>query len=631
MALVGWYDFSDSSTLFMNVARTKRVETDGQEIKGVLDKSGFGNHVAATATSGGGGAGPAFKVNIQAGKSVSRWPGIGALVGPVGFAGSNRLAITGSLTIVGVFKPTQANPQALVSYQHSAASINAYEYAGNNAGYSMRFVHASDAAPDTFGQDKPVTVNSWMIGSALRTAGSNISLYDGGYLVRSVAPTVTPTSGAGTPTFVLGNRFNALNYDTAWVGDIGEVLIYDTRLSNAELDAIQQSLMSKWGVPCLPIVSGLIGGYDFSDIGTLFQDTARATPVTADGQLIGSMFDKSGNANHLTRGGIGGTEPTYKAAIKNGLSVSRGIVGTFLKTTGNVTCKDPWTAIAVWKRTSNITVNHHMIFSSTPGFFQSNWSGTNVATYSTGGVQGTGGPPVDTLWRIGAGQRNRSYSRVFSLDENGLLTMDSGDPGGTALADGTAVLNVLGPQCLEGDCGEALLYNKMLTPSELNAVGRYLSAKWGLPAWNPTPPVPLMAAKQTTLRNVTAYTGNGHFDWFQVPDWAKRAYIEFNLSAIAGTTPSAALTIFKQVESIPGDQGGTVMYAATAMTGVGVQQITLGSTSSAADTTTAATGRSEAIIPTALPRVMGLKMVTVRGGALPADQTYSYTLSVRFE
>jgi len=40
--------------------------------------------------------------------------------------------------------------------------------------------------------------------------------------------------------------------------------------------------------------------FDVSDLTTLFQDTAGTTPVTAAGQAVGLMKDKSGNGNHIT-------------------------------------------------------------------------------------------------------------------------------------------------------------------------------------------------------------------------------------------------------------------------------------------------------------------------------------------
>lgn len=50
--------------------------------------------------------------------------------------------------------------------------------------------------------------------------------------------------------------------------------------------------------------------YDPSDISTLFQDSAGTTPVTASGDPVGKMLDKSGNGFHLTQA-TAGNRPTY--------------------------------------------------------------------------------------------------------------------------------------------------------------------------------------------------------------------------------------------------------------------------------------------------------------------------------
>ena len=43
------------------------------------------------------------------------------------------------------------------------------------------------------------------------------------------------------------------------------------------------------------------GWYDPSDMSTMFQDSAGTVPVTAAGQSVGRILDKSGNGNHATQ------------------------------------------------------------------------------------------------------------------------------------------------------------------------------------------------------------------------------------------------------------------------------------------------------------------------------------------
>lgn len=55
------------------------------------------------------------------------------------------------------------------------------------------------------------------------------------------------------------------------------------------------------------------GWYDPSDITTLFQDSAGTVPVTASGDPVGRMNDKSGNDNHLTQA-TASARPIYTVA-----------------------------------------------------------------------------------------------------------------------------------------------------------------------------------------------------------------------------------------------------------------------------------------------------------------------------
>ena len=51
--------------------------------------------------------------------------------------------------------------------------------------------------------------------------------------------------------------------------------------------------------------------YDPSDLSTLFQDAAGTTPVTADGDPVGLMLDKSGNVSHAIQS-VAASRPVYR-------------------------------------------------------------------------------------------------------------------------------------------------------------------------------------------------------------------------------------------------------------------------------------------------------------------------------
>lgn len=64
--------------------------------------------------------------------------------------------------------------------------------------------------------------------------------------------------------------------------------------------------------PASLFASGVQGAwYDPSDIATLFQDTAATAPVTATGQAVAVMQDKSGLGRHLTQPTLA-KRPTYQ-------------------------------------------------------------------------------------------------------------------------------------------------------------------------------------------------------------------------------------------------------------------------------------------------------------------------------
>ena len=74
--------------------------------------------------------------------------------------------------------------------------------------------------------------------------------------------------------------------------------------------------------------------YDFSDISTMFQDTAGTTPVTTVDQLVARVNDLSGNGNHLIQS-TSGSRPILKQDAK-GYYLQFDGTNDFMQTSGTV-------------------------------------------------------------------------------------------------------------------------------------------------------------------------------------------------------------------------------------------------------------------------------------------------------
>ena len=77
-----------------------------------------------------------------------------------------------------------------------------------------------------------------------------------------------------------------------------------TPVNLAATNVLSTSVRSTWErwTPIQIFLAGEKGAwYDPSDLSTLFQDAAGTIPVTADGDPVGLMLDKSGNGDHASQ------------------------------------------------------------------------------------------------------------------------------------------------------------------------------------------------------------------------------------------------------------------------------------------------------------------------------------------
>jgi len=95
-------------------------------------------------------------------------------------------------------------------------------------------------------------------------------------------------------------------------------LLSGTSLSGGQYYGAGLTVTGEW-TPCQLFAKSEVGAwYDPSDLTTLFQDAAGTTPVTAPGQVVGRILDKSGRGNHATQTGATSLMPIYSVEPAGG-------------------------------------------------------------------------------------------------------------------------------------------------------------------------------------------------------------------------------------------------------------------------------------------------------------------------
>lgn len=133
-------------------------------------------------------------------------------------------------------------------------------------------------------------------------------------------------------------------------------------------------------------------------------------------------------------------------------------------------------------------------------------------------------------------------------------------------------------------------------------------------------------------REGVAQADDGQVDYIAVPQWARFAKIVFNLTAVAGTSPTAVFSI-QETDPVALDdtynanvRGHTAFTTITAAAQL-VVDVGPGVRGSTDDVTTSATGTSQAALNGVLPNILALSLVFDR---TTGDETYTYSLTVTF-
>lgn len=223
--LMVWIDFSDADTLFTDAGSTK-VSSDGDAVYQANDKSGENGH-AIQSTSG---YRPLYKTAIQNGLAACLFDG-----SDDHFIASNAIETT-EWTILSVYKST-TNGGLYISGRNTSNTYGSgmRTYAtiqcGNNNGVYL------------IGE---VSTDAWHVVTG-RMKSEDYAIYANGSSIASGSGTVGGVYTAYIPA-IGGHVGSGAQYGGFVTGYIGEILMYNSSLSDTNRQAVEAYLNNKWNI-----------------------------------------------------------------------------------------------------------------------------------------------------------------------------------------------------------------------------------------------------------------------------------------------------------------------------------------------------------------------------------------------
>lgn len=217
-------------------------------------------------------------------------------------------------------------------------------------------------------------------------------------------------------------------------------------------------------------VTGLVGWYK-SD-GVLYQDSARTTLVTADGDPVGSWSDASGLGNHLLQA-TSGLRPTYKTGQLNSKPTIRCAATGWLAKTFTVGAQ-PNTYFVVSKRRITSSGSNWAVWDGVVANEALMRGAVTWDIYALGAVVSAGAVDANAHVFVALFKNTTSNIRV---DGGAGSTGNSGAATPTGLTLGA---RGGGTTILDGDIHEALVFHADVSLADINSIGGMLATKYGL-------------------------------------------------------------------------------------------------------------------------------------------------------
>lgn len=237
--ITGWWDASDTNTLFDADTGGGAVAADGQ-IGRIEDKSGAGRTFSQVTS----GYRPIRKAAAKNSLDVVRFDGSDdRLDGTFQWSG---IVAASAYTMLAVAKCSAAsfdddtdpvNNEFIIS--ESSGGYGAFYFRSSNLVGAMGFPEPPGTTPDF--ADTAYTVGTWAVFTQTWD-GTNLSIRVNGGTPASVAS--DDLYDFNTSVY-LGRQSYA---DTFFEGDLGELLTYNVALSTGDREALESYLADKWGI-----------------------------------------------------------------------------------------------------------------------------------------------------------------------------------------------------------------------------------------------------------------------------------------------------------------------------------------------------------------------------------------------
>ncbi len=330
---------------------------------------------------------------------------------------------------------------------------------------------------------------------AVKAGSTNSAIASAAYTINVATPTFAPAAGtyasAQSVAISCATAGATIHYTTDGNDPTTGSPVYSAPINVAATTTLK-ALAVKAGATNSAIASAAytIGGgsfspadlspfawFDFADTAAMFTDTAATTPVSANGQAIAAMHDKSGNTRH-TQQVTSGNRPTYGTDGSHGWGTFNAshwldiIAGTQTLTGGN------W-SIAWASRKAAATLTDSVI----AGLDVSNFVGDNAATATSPTVRGAA---VLHQGAAATAAATADHVSIVNCSAGTMTTYFNGAQSGTTLGGFTTwAMNEIGANNhgsyeYAGRIYEVVFVPRALTAGEVADLTAYLAAKMGL-------------------------------------------------------------------------------------------------------------------------------------------------------